>query len=204
MSAMTAVIVMAKTPIPGFAKTRLIPAIGADRAAALAERLLHATVAQAVAAAIGPVDLCCAPDRSQPAFARYLGSAGIELTNQGEGDLGARMARAFERSLRGGRCVVMIGTDAPALDAALLARAARALSDADAVFVPAFDGGYALIGLRRAAPSLFADMPWSTSAVMARTRQRLAATSLTHIELPAVADIDEPADLVHLPSGWLP
>ncbi len=204
MSAMTAVIVMAKAPIPGFAKTRLIPALGADRAAALAERLLHAAVAQAIAAALGPVDLCCTPDRVYPAFARYFGSAGIELSDQGNGDLGARMARAFERWLANGRCAVMIGTDAPALDAAMLTRAAHGLSDADAVFVPAFDGGYALIGLRRHAPSLFDDMRWSTSTVMARTRQRLAAAGLTHVELPAVADIDEAADLVHLPPGWLP
>ena len=200
----SAIIVMAKAPLPGFAKTRLIPALGADRAAALAERLLHAAVAQAIAAGLGPVDLCCTPDRVHPAFERYAGTPGVELSDQGDGDLGARMARAFERWLASGRRAVMIGTDAPALDAALLARAAQALSDADAVFVPAFDGGYALIGLRRAAPSLFADMPWSTPVVMARTRQRLAAAGLTHIELPAVADIDEPADLVHLPSGWLP
>ena len=204
MSVATAVIVMAKAPVPGFAKTRLIPALGADGAAALAERLLHAAVAQAVAAAIGPVDLCCAPDRAHPAFARHAGTPGVELSEQGEGDLGARMARAFERRLLDGRRAVMIGTDAPALDAALLARAAKALIEADAVLVPAFDGGYALIGLRRPAPSLFDAMPWSTSSVMACTRERLAAAGLSHAELPAVADIDEADDLVHLPPGWLP
>ncbi|MEO5845559.1 MAG: TIGR04282 family arsenosugar biosynthesis glycosyltransferase [Caldimonas sp.] len=204
MNTSTTVIVMAKAPVPGFVKTRLIPTLGADGAAALADRLLHATVAQVIAADIGPVDLCCAPDPAHPAFARYLTSAAIDLSDQGEGDLGARMTRAFERSLRNGTCAVMIGTDAPALDAAMLARAALALSDVDAVFVPAFDGGYALIGLRRAAPSLFDEMPWSTPAVMERTRERLAAAGMTHIELPAVADIDEAADLVHLPPGWLP
>ena len=122
----------------------------------------------------------------------------------GEAVTARAFTRAFERALRNDSCAVMIGTDAPALDAALLARAASALGDADAVFVPAFDGGYALIGLRRAAPSLFDEMPWSTPAVMERTRERLAAAGLTHIELPAVADIDEAADLVHLPPGWLP
>jgi len=204
MSLPTAVIVMAKAPVAGFAKTRLIPALGAEGAAALAERLLHAAVAQAVAARLGAVDLCCAPDRAHPAFARHAGTTGITLSDQGEGDLGARMARAFARWLAYDRCAVMIGTDAPALDAAMLQRAVQALSDADAVLVPAYDGGYALIGLRRAAPSVFADMPWSTPAVMARTRERLAAAGLTHVELPAVADVDEPADLVHLPPGWRP
>jgi rSAM/selenodomain-associated transferase 1 len=204
MRAATTVIVMAKAPVAGFAKTRLAAALGEERAVAVAERLLLHAVAQAVAAGIGPVDLCCAPDRAHPAFARHAGTAGLQLSDQGAGDLGARMARAFERSLGGGRCALMMGTDAPALDAAMLARAARALADADAVFVPALDGGYALIGLRRPAPSLFADMRWSTPTVMARTRERLASAGLRHIELPAVADIDEAADLVHLPPEWLP
>lgn len=199
----TAVILMAKAPVPGFAKTRLIPALGADGAAALAERLLHTAVAHAVTAAIGPVDLCCSPDKSHPAFARHAGTAGVALSDQGDGDLGARMARAFERCLTNGRCALMIGTDAPSLDAAMLARAAHALNNADAVFIPAIDGGYALIGLHRAAPSLFGNMRWSTPLVMADTRERLVAAGLTHVELPAIADIDEPGDLVHLPHGWL-
>ena len=84
-----------------------------------------------------------------------------------------------------------------------LQRAAEALSHTDAVFVPALDGGYALIGLRRAAPSLFSAMPWSTPAVMARTRERLAAAGLQHSELAPLADIDEAADLVHLPAGFM-
>ena len=201
------VIVMAKAPVPGFAKTRLIPALGAEGAAALAARLLDAALAQALGAALGPVELCCAPDTRHPAFQRHAGVPGLELSGQGEGDLGARMARAFERCLAHATPVLMIGTDAPALDAAMLRRAAAALSDADAdadaVFVPALDGGYALIGLRRPAPTLFDAMAWSTSTVMARSRERLAAAGLRHTELPPVADIDEPADLVHLPPGWL-
>ena len=72
------------------------------------------------------------------------------------------------------------------------------------MFVPAHDGGYALVGLRRPAPSLFDAMLWSTSTVMADTRERLAAAGLRHTELPAVADIDNAADLIHLPRGWWP
>lgn len=197
------VIVMAKAPRPGYAKTRLVPALGAEGAAALAERLLDATLAQARSAGAQWVDLCCAPDTDHPAFARHAEAAGTRLSAQGEGDLGARMARAFERGLAPGRAALMIGTDAPALDAALLQQAARALQEVDAVFVPALDGGYALIGLHRAAPSLFDHMAWSTASVMADTRERLKAAGLRHVELAPVADIDEPADLAHLPPGWL-
>ena len=202
MSSTCPLIVMAKAPVPGYAKTRLIPALGAERSAALAERLLGHALDQALAADIGTVDLCCAPDGHHPAFERQASRPGIELSDQGEGDLGARMQRAFERRLAGAGSALMMGTDAPALDAATLRRAAAALTTHDAVFVPALDGGYALIGLRRPAPRLFEQMPWSTAAVMALTRERLAAGGLSHAELPPVPDIDEAADLVHLPPGW--
>jgi hypothetical protein len=206
---------MAKAPVAGHAKTRLIPALGAAGAAALAERLLDHAVRQAVAADIGPVELCGAPEfdhatadpAAHPAFVRLRGQFPIQLTAQGTGDLGKRMHRAFERvlgSTHGNpRRALLIGTDAPALDAALLNEAADALIRTDAVFVPAHDGGYALVGLRRPAIQLFEQMLWSTPTVMARTRERLAAAGLRHVELPPQHDIDEPADLLHLSPGWL-
>lgn len=194
-------IVMAKAPVAGAVKTRLIPALGAAGAAALAERLLEHALAQAVAARVDHVELCAAPDVDHPVFRRLLRAHGVELSAQGEGDLGARMQRALARALAAGNRVCLFGTDAPAIDAMCLRAAFAALDDHDAVFVPAFDGGYALVGLRRPAPGIFSDMPWSTSQVMALTRQRLAAAGLTHAELAPVHDIDEPADLVHLPTG---
>lgn len=195
-------IVLAKAPLPGYAKTRLVPALGEAGAAALAARLLAHTLAQARAADLGPVVLCCAPQAGHPAFVPFAASD-IECVDQGEGDLGQRMQRAFERRLGNGSHALLLGTDAPALDAALLRRAALALLETDAVFVPTFDGGYALVGLRRPAPALFGGMVWSTSGVMAETRRRLAGAGLRHTELPPVVDIDTPADLAHLPAGWL-
>ena len=196
------IVVMAKAPVAGYAKTRLIPALGEAGAARLAAHLLDHAVGQALAAGLGPVDLCCAPHAAHPALAHRAGRAGLVLSDQGEGDLGARMARAADRWLaRAGR-VLLIGTDAPGLDAAALGRAAAALVSADAVFVPTFDGGYALIGLARHAPALFVGMPWSTPTVMTLTRERLRAAGLRHVELDRLADIDHPADLRHLPPGW--
>jgi hypothetical protein len=113
------------------------------------------------------------------------------------------MAQALDRALAVSDSVLLMGTDLPALTAAVLQQAARALEGADAVFVPALDGGYGLFGLRRPVPSLFDDMVWSTPQVMADTRLRLAAAGLRHIELEPLADIDEPADLARLPAGWL-
>ena len=196
------VIVFAKAPQAGRAKTRLIGTLSAEGAAALAERLLHSALDHALTADVGPVELCVTPDRAHPAFTARAHDGTVRLTDQGDGDLGERMARAFERVLRTQSCAVLIGTDAPALDATYLRSAAAALERADAVFGPAADGGYALVGLRRPAPGLFHGMRWSHARVMAQTRERLAALGLRHAELPLLHDIDEPADLVHLPADW--
>jgi rSAM/selenodomain-associated transferase 1 len=206
MSAGCRIAVLAKAPLPGYAKTRLIPALGAAGAAALAEWLLVHAAAQAVAAELGPVTVWAAPDPAHPAFGRLARQHGLDLRPQGDGDLGARMVHVFESTWQADPGpLLLMGTDAPALDAAMLRDAAAALRLHDAVVVPAFDGGYALIGLRRWAPGLrclFDGLAWSTARVMADTRERLAAAGLHHAELPAVPDIDEAADLQHLPAAW--
>ena len=71
------------------------------------------------------------------------------------------------------------------------------------MFVPTFDGGYALIGLRRFEPRLFEGIAWSTAVVMDATRRALGDAGLHHAELPGIHDVDEPADLVHVPRAWL-
>lgn len=97
---------------------------------------------------------------------------------------------------------LLIGTDAPSLDVPALRAAARAPAGHDAVFVPALDGGCALADLTRPQPALFADRPWSTRGVIAETRIRARRDGLRWADLPPVADIDETADLVHLPAAW--
>lgn len=196
-------IVFAKAPVAGLAKTRLAPALGMQGAATLAATMLAHTLANAVESSIGPVELCCAPDTSDAHFQRAAGSAGVTLTEQGGGDLGERMARALARGLQRCRHVVLIGTDAPGLDAAVLRDAAAALHAHDVVIAPASDGGYVLIGLSRETPELFDAIEWSTAQVMAQTRSRAMATGRSLYELPTLHDIDEPHDLVHLPPGWL-
>jgi rSAM/selenodomain-associated transferase 1 len=201
-----AVLVFAKAPVAGYAKTRLAPALGDGGAARLAERLLQHTVNEACAAGVGPVTLCCAPDAAHPAFTRLAQTHGVALAKQCAGDLGMRMADALIGALRLHFTAVLIGTDAPQLDAAYLRDAAKALLAHDAVFGPATDGGYALVGLRgpaNGARGLFDGIAWSTAQVMAQTRQRLQTLRLSHVELAPLADIDEPADLQHLPAGWV-
>ena len=206
--------IMAKAPVPGLAKTRLAPAMGAAGAAALAERLRRHAVAQAAGAAPGRVTLWAAPDATHPVFVDLAQRHGLRLAVQpATADLGARMAAVFaEGDAAGPGAQLLMGSDIPALCSQTLRRAAAALQDHAVVFVPALDGGYALVGLRHGAEArhpglhaaLFRQMVWSTAQVMAQTRARLAALGVVATELPAVPDIDEPADLAHLPPGWLP
>ena len=131
-----ALIVFAKAPVPGYAKTRLAHVLGAEAAARLASRMLAETLATAIEAGIGPVELCCAPHDTHPEFRRAAIEYGVNLTLQGDGDLGTRMNRALTRSLNVHRRVLLIGTDASGLGAVQLRDAAVALYTQAAVFVP--------------------------------------------------------------------
>ena len=198
------IIIFAKAPQAGRAKTRLIPALGAEGAARLAQRMLQATVASAQAAALGPLQLCLTPSPADPVWDDFAWPAGVELRGQGEGDLGQRMARAVEQGVQQGLPVLLIGTDCPQLTSTLLCQAAAALLSHDSVLFPASDGGYVLLGLRRANPRVFADIAWSTASVAASTRARLAELGWSLFEGPELDDIDCPEDLPKLPAGWLP
>lgn len=197
----TALIVFAKAPVAGQAKTRLIPALGAQGAANLAEKLLLHSLQQALELHVDHLELCVSPDAQHPAFeqAQSAAQGRLHLTLQGDGDLGERMHRALTRALTAHSKCLLIGTDAPALTTPMLQLALQALDHHEAVFVPALDGGYALVGLTRPAASLFFGMTWSTPQVMAQTRERARQAGLQWAELAAVADIDEPCDLTHLP-----
>ncbi len=189
--------ILAKAPLPGLAKTRLIPHLGAAGAAALQAWLLQRAVATAVTADIGPVSLWCAPDETHPAFQHCRAYGNIRLLPQPAGDLGARMHAAVAAS-RTPAGTLIIGTDCPALTPGLIRQVADALSRHDAVLVPAEDGGYVLIALRRAEPRLFEAIDWSTDRVMAQTRLRLRELGLAWHETAALWDVDRPADFERL------
>ena len=189
--------ILAKAPVAGQAKTRLIPLLGADGAARLQGWLLARTVATAAAADLGPVVLWCAGPPDHPDFRRCRDSGKALLQAQPEGDIGVRMlaAAAAAKTPAG---VLIIGTDCPVLTPALLREAAAALNGRDAVVFPAEDGGYVLIGMRRPAPELFAGIEWGTGSVMARTREKLAGLGWSWAEPATLWDVDRPADYERL------
>jgi len=133
----TRILIFAKAPVPGRVKTRLIPALGAAGAARLARRMLDHTLEQAVAAGIGPVELCASPSLTALDWAGFTPPSGVEHSDQGEGDLGVRMARAVLRRLDHDGRILLIGSDCPALSARRLREAAAALDCHDAVIHPA-------------------------------------------------------------------
>ncbi|MGE0563182.1 MAG: TIGR04282 family arsenosugar biosynthesis glycosyltransferase [Pseudolabrys sp.] len=188
--------ILAKAPVAGLAKTRLIPALGAHGAAVLAERFIERGVATAIAADVGPVVLWATPEPSHRCFRDLAAQCPLTLATQPAGDLGARMLAAIQAA---NGPVIVIGTDCPALAAEHLRQAAAALRDGhDVVIAPAEDGGYVLIAAARPCPELMTGMAWSTAQVMAQTRARAARHGLRLHELPMLWDVDEPADLDRL------
>ncbi len=189
----TGIAIFAKAPIEGFAKTRLIPRLGAAGAALLQHRLIDRTVQTAVAAALGPVSLWCTPSIDHDVFANLATRFDLQLNRQPDGDLGARMLCAFATLTAKGPTLLM-GTDCAVITSTHLQRSACALAEADATAVPVEDGGYILLGLHRPVPSLFIDVDWGTPAVMDQTRQRAASAGIELIELEPLWDIDRPQD----------
>ena len=188
-------VVFAKAPQPGRVKTRLLPLLGERRAARLHARMIEGTLRIAREARFSRVELHCAPNTRHPVFTRLARRYSIPLRAQTRGSLGARMLAACRQALRTAERVVLIGTDCPVLRAADLRAAARALrSGVDAVLSPAEDGGYALIGLRRASPRLFSGIQWGTDGVLSETRQRLRGLGWRWRELRTVWDVDRPED----------
>jgi rSAM/selenodomain-associated transferase 1 len=198
------IVIFAKAPLAGLAKTRLIPALGEEGSARLAQRMLNHTVAEALAADIGEVELCVTPEPNAQQWRSFRDPEWpVSWQGQGDGDLGERLTRATRRGVLDGRAVLLIGTDCPFLTADRLRDAAARLESNDAVINPSADGGYVLLGLKTFNPSVFRGIAWSTDSVAFETLCQIGALGWTVAQLPMLRDIDEPADLVALPPGWL-
>jgi hypothetical protein len=164
--------------------------------------MLEYTLQQCVAAQLGVVELCVAPDCDDRFWQDFDSPPGVLLSSQGAGDLGERLSRASKRALAENKPVLLIGTDCPQLTAARLHAAAQALGEQDAVLYPTRDGGYALLGLNFFDPGIFQGIAWSTAQAAQQTRARLEMCGARFRCLETLCDIDEPADLEFLPEEW--
>ena len=191
-------IIFTRYPEPGKAKTRLIPALGDVAAADLHRQMTEQTLAQVkLLQQSHPVGIevwFAGGDRER--MQTWLGADYLQYQPQPKGDLGERMAQAFQVGFdRGVKASVIIGTDCPELTATLLTAAFQALQQTDLVLGPATDGGYYLIGLRRSAPELFESISWSTERVFQQTVAIASKLNLSLSCLPMLADVDRPEDL---------
>lgn len=185
-------LVLAKEPLPGRAKTRLVPALLPAQAAAVAYASLADTLAVAtvVGAARCTVVLDGVPGDWLP--------AGCAVLPQRAGDLGARLAGAYRDAYAALPVpMLLIGMDTPQVTPDLLRGALAALlaPGADAVLGPADDGGWWALGVRAPVDGLFDGVPMSSEHTGAAQRRRLADLALTTAALPPLRDIDHVDDI---------
>jgi len=198
------VLVFARAPLPGRAKSRLVPRRGEWGAARLQARLTLHSLRTAIEARCGALELHGTPRARHAFFLLCARAYRAVLREQRGSNLGERMLNAFRVVLLRRRGAILIGTDCPALRPADLARAARWLAGGyDAVIAPAEDGGYALIALRRVTPRLFEGIEWGGDNVYAATRARLDALGWRWRALPTVWDVDRPRDVDRLDASRL-
>ena len=190
--------VIAKRPAPGQTKTRLLPTLSPEQAAALSECFLKDTLDLIRQVPNVQREIAFLPETERPYFARLAPDFGLHL--QEGADLGARLDRALQHYLKpgNGRAVIM-DSDSPTLPAACLVQAFEELEGgADVVLGPCDDGGYYLIGLKRPAPRLLREVPMSTPRVLQHTLALAAAENLKVSLLPTWYDVDEITSLERL------
>ena len=193
----TSVLVFTKAPQPGASKTRLIPALGADEAAAAHEvlvlRTLDMTRDLGVAGEDYQVSLWGAVPH--PALDLWSDQFALPLHLQAAGDLGQKMLHGFASALDAGADqAVLIGSDCPVMTAEYIRQACAALRASDLVLGPAEDGGYVLIGCKQVHAELFANIPWGSDRVLARTLEQAEQLELSVTLLATLWDVDRPED----------
>jgi len=195
-------LIFCKAPIAGQVKTRLIPTLTAEQAAQLHIELTLSTLQRATLQPLCPIQLWCTPSINHEFFNTLAHNYPITRWQQQGKYLGERMNHALNTALKNYQRAVLIGCDCPSLTSQDLAAAISALNETTAVFAPAEDGGYVLVGLNRPHPELFVALPWGSNQVMAKTRARCQQHGIVYYELSTQWDVDTPADLLRY-RAWL-
>lgn len=188
------IIIFCRYPESGQTKTRLIPVLGADKAAFLSKKMTEFTVNQVrkipninyqVHFTGGNIDL----------MKKWLGNDVIYREQKGD-NLGDRMSNAIEINMHNYvDGVIIIGTDCPDLTCDIMEEGLMKLLHNDLVLGKAKDGGYYLIGMANFYPQLFEGISWSTSEVLEQTIKIAKSLNLTVDFLPTLSDVDNPEDL---------
>jgi rSAM/selenodomain-associated transferase 1 len=198
MRSRPAIIVFTREPVPGSTKTRLAARIGASNAAALADAFTRDALAKVnqlgmrlviAAGVIGPL-------QDNTYFRRLADHFEAALIDQGQGNLGARMARVLTPFANDG--ALLMGTDTPSLPISILRRAVALIRSHHVVLGPSLDGGYYLVGICGAVPDMFRGIRWGGSQVFDQTVARLRRIGIRPALAPAWYDVDRWSDLMVL------
>lgn len=185
-------IVFVKAPRPGEVKTRVAQTTGADRACDVYRQLVAILLKSL--SPLREIELRFTPDDAAAEIEPWLRPGWVAVP-QGDGDLGARLERAFTDAFAAGaERVVIVGSDCPDVKTSDVRMAWRELQTHDVAVGPAMDGGYWLIGLRAPQPELFREIPWSSDLVLGRTLERARTRGLKIQLLRILSDIDTEAD----------
>ena len=186
--------IFTKAPIKGQVKTRLGDCLNEDQIIKLYKKMLHDVITMALDSKVCPVELRVALDSNHDFFLPYI-ERGVTIKPQSSGDLGQRMASAFEEGLYEKEFVIAIGGDCVSIDTPYLLNAAKLLADKKEVVIgPAEDGGYVLLGMKDFFPDIFQDIPWGSERVLSLSTQKLDQGHINYALLDFAWDVDTPAD----------
>ncbi len=189
------ILLYAKAPIAGKVNTRLIASIGVEVATKLQHDLIYHRLSMLSKANLCDVRLMCAPNQQDKTFLICKKKYPITLFDQMGVDLGERMFNGIVDALQKYKYCIVIGTDAPALNAKKIQQTIESLrSENNVVIVPAEDGGYVLIAMQQAYPFLFQNIDWGSAEVMQQTRDKLNENNVPYEELAVCWDVDRLED----------
>lgn len=191
-----ALIVFARQPVPGKAKTRLARHCGDKIAANIASYLLKETVSLAASVWQGPIALYCWPDPEHELFKELSGEYGLSLATQCAGSLGDKMYTALQNECSHHGAAAVMGTDVPHCPGQVLNEAYTLLSAGKSVIGPTNDGGYYFLGIQKPDNRFFKNINWGSDSVYSDTLARAEETGISFNKLPVVRDIDDWQDLV--------
>jgi rSAM/selenodomain-associated transferase 1 len=193
-----ALLVMARAPVPGRVKTRLLPDLNPEQCASLSLAFLKDAIALAGQLPLYTPFLAYTPGNSSKLF-RGLVPSGMELVPQTLGDLGERMNQLIvTMEIRDYSPVILIGTDIPFLQPDTLQSAISELEHVDICLGPSRDGGYYLLGMNRSDERIFRNIKWSTPDVLKQTMRNAQEARLSVSLLEEYSDIDTFDDLQSL------
>ena len=195
VSRQSLLIIFSKAPVAGRVNTRLIPYIGVERATTLQHELVLHRMQQFSHRIDYDVELWCAPDTHDELFQYCHKEYSVNLQIQTGSDLGERMFNAFVSGLSRYKKVVLVGTDAPAVNNDDVHQALQSLDNNDVIIKPAEDGGYVLIAMNQAYEVVFDEVNWGSGEVLSQTRDNISQLGISYHELATGWDIDRPEDL---------